>query len=207
MVRRNISPRRRVSLPDLRSREELVAVQIAALGKHRRIARSGQRGLAAFPLSDFLREEIGAPDLDQLQMTPNRVLDVSSQYIRLGMYGHALNVLSRRYPPVIADQSEPQPAGHPLVGLFRGYCSRIGTIGLQRRIETIHRIYFPSTAEGAQKQRHGPVFATPPRRFLLGNLYFSHAETDSALGEWAEARKSGPCFLCSMRTSPWPFST
>ena len=27
--------------------------------------------------------------------------------------------------------------------------------------------------------------------FLLGNLYFSHAETDSALGEWAEARKSG----------------
>ena len=76
--------------------------------------------------------------------------NIASQYIRLGMYAQALNVLSRRYPPVIADQSEPgsvSPQDNPLVVYFRGYCreklGQSGTEDYNARIETIHRIHFP----------------------------------------------------------------
>ncbi len=133
-------------------------------------------------------------------MTTNRVLNIASQYIRLGMYGQALNVLSRRYPPVVADQSEPgsvSPQDNPLVAYFRGYCrEKLGQSGTEdynaaSRLSTAY--IFPSTAEELTvlkaASRTNPADATA--HFLLGNLYFSHAETDSALGEWAEARKSG----------------
>ena len=184
---------------DLRAREELVAVK-QALGKHDESSALAKASLADFPLSDFLREEISASDLNQLSNDYNRVLNIASQYIRLGMYGQALDVLSRRYPPVIADQSEPgsvRPQDNPLVAYFRGYCrEKLGQSGTEdykaaSRLSTAY--IFPSTAEELTvlkaASRTNPADATA--HFLLGNLFFSHAETDSALGEWAEARKSG----------------
>ena len=50
---------------DLRAREELVAVK-RALGKHDESFALAKASLADFPLSDFLREEISASDLNQL---------------------------------------------------------------------------------------------------------------------------------------------
>ena len=199
-VRRNISRRRRaLTSGDLRAREELVAVK-RALGKHDESSALAKAGLADFPLSDFLREETSASDLDQLSNDYNRVLNIASQYIRMGMYAQALNVLSRRYSPVIADQSEPgsvSPQDNPLVVYFRGYCrEKLGQSGTEdykaaSRLSTAY--IFPSTPEELTvlkaASRSNPADATA--HFLLGNLYFSHAETDSALGEWAEARKSG----------------
>jgi len=184
---------------DLRAREELVAVK-RSLGKHDESFALAKASLADFPLSDFLREETSASDLNQLSNDYNRVLNIASQYIRLGMYGQALNVLSRRYPPVIADQSEPgsvSPQDNPLVAYFRGFCrEKLGQSGTEdyKAASKLSTAYiFPSTAEELTvlKAASRTNSADATAHFLLGNLYFSHAETDSALGEWAEARKSG----------------
>ena len=69
-------------------------------------------------MSDFLKEETGAPDLPHLAADPYRVLRVAHEYIDLGLYRKALTVLERTYPQVPLDQSEPGsvlPQDHPLV--------------------------------------------------------------------------------------------
>ncbi len=183
---------------DLRVREELVALK-RALGKHDEALALAKAGLADFPLSDFLKEEIGAPDLQQLSNDANRVLNIASQYIRLGMYQRALNVVSRKYPPVVPDQSEPgsvAPRDNPLVAYFRGYCQeKLGESGTDdyKTASTLSTAYiFSNTPEELTvlkaALRTNPADATA--HYLLGNLYFSHAETDFALSEWAQARKS-----------------
>ncbi|HSS97233.1 MAG TPA: DUF5107 domain-containing protein, partial [Terriglobales bacterium] len=109
---------------DLRVREELVAVKRSA-GKTSEAQALAKESLERFPLSNFLQEELGHPELNQLANDANRVLNIASQYIRLGMYQRALDVLSRKYPPLVADQSEPGsliPQQNPLVAYFRGYC-------------------------------------------------------------------------------------
>jgi len=72
---------------DLRAAEEFEAVS-RALGKTADTDRVAKEQLARFPLSDFLREELGAPDLAHLAADPYRVLNVASEYARLGLYGH-----------------------------------------------------------------------------------------------------------------------
>ena len=185
--------------PDLRVREELVAVK-RALGKHDESLAIAKASLADFPLSNFLKEETGTPDLNQLSNDANRVLNIASQYVRLGMYQRALDVLSRKYPPAVPDQSEPgsvTPGETPLVVYFRGYCrEKLGKSGAEdyRAASALSTAYvFPSTAEELAVLKAAleanPADATA--HFLLGNLYFSHAQTDPALGEWAQARKTG----------------
>jgi len=109
---------------DLRAAEELAAV-LHALGRTADGEKLTRERLARFPLSDFLREELGKPNLVHLAADPYRVLNLASEYARLGLYRRAVEVLSREYPPPKADQSEPgavAPQNHPLVVYFRGYC-------------------------------------------------------------------------------------
>src|SRR5256884_3058529 len=110
--------------------------------------------LARFPLSDFLREELGKPNLAHLAADPYRVLNLASEYARLGLYRRAVEVLSREYPPPKADQSEPgavAPENHPLVVYFRGYCrEKLGESGANdylqaSRLSTAY--IFPNTVE------------------------------------------------------------
>lgn len=183
---------------DPRVPEELAAVERTA-GKTSEAQELAKGSMVRFPLSNFLKEEIGRPDLQQLANDPYRVLNVASEYVRLGMYQRALDVLSRKYPAPVPDESEPgsvSPEENPLVVYSRGYCrERLGKSGAEdyaaaSRLSTAY--IFPSTAEELTvlkaALRANPADATA--HFLLGNLYFSHGVTDSALGEWAEARKS-----------------
>jgi tetratricopeptide (TPR) repeat protein len=97
---------------DVRSLEELVAVTSAA-GIAQKVKSLAQQGIIRFPLSSFLREELGSPDLKLLANDSTRVLNLAAQYMRLGLYQRALEVLSRNYAPAQADQSEP---GEPSPG-------------------------------------------------------------------------------------------
>src|ERR1700722_3300727 len=102
---------------DLRTLEELVAVKNSA-GEPQEAQVLARDGLARFPLSSFLKDELGNPDLAHLADDSNRVLNIAAQYMRLGLYQKALTVLSRQYPPVVKDQSEPgavAPPNHPMV--------------------------------------------------------------------------------------------
>ncbi|HZS95801.1 MAG TPA: DUF5107 domain-containing protein [Terriglobales bacterium] len=184
---------------DERLLEELVAVKGATGTVEAR--KLAHEGLSRFPLSYLLQNEAGSPNLVQLANDPNRVLNLSAQYIRLGLYAKALAVLDRDYPLPAPDQSEPgtvAPQKHPMVAYFRGYChQRLGQsaeadYSAASKLSTA--FIFPNTAEefavlGAALQAH-PTDATA--HYLLGTFYFSRGATDPALQEWADAHKYGP---------------
>ena len=183
---------------DVRSLEELVAVT-SAVGDSQKAKALAERGILHFPLSLFLREELGNPDLSLLANDSTRVLNLAAQYMRLGLYQRALVVLSRDYPPPQADQSEPSelpPGKHPMIAYFRGYCrERLGQPGADdyRLASQLSTSYvFPSTAEELIALRSA-VRANPEdtsAHYLLGTLYFSRGLTERALAEWSHAREA-----------------
>ena len=185
---------------DARVYEELVAIKRAA-GHSQEARAMAQEALARFPLSYLLREEIGNQNIGQLANDSDRVLNVASEYMRLGLYQQALDVLSRPYPQAVADQSEPgalAPQHHPMVAYFRGYCqNKIGRSGAEdyaaaAQLSTAY--VFPSTAEEFAVLR-AALQASPSdatAHYFLGTFYFARGLTDPALSEWAEAHKLRP---------------
>jgi tetratricopeptide (TPR) repeat protein len=197
---RHFSEAVRTAPEDPRAYEELVIMKNAA-GKTAEAQALAKDGLARFPLSDSLREEIGNPNLNHLADDAARVLNLAAQYIRLGLYQKSLDVLSRKYPPAGPGQSEPgmpHPADDPMIAYFRGYCREgLGGSGVEdyKTASGLSTAYvFPSTAEEFSVLR-AALRANPSdasAHYLLGTFYFSRGLTDSALTEWSEARRYGP---------------
>lgn len=188
----------RASAPDdPRITEELVA-GLQAQGKPQEAKQLAQQALLRAPQDYFLLEELGKPDLQHLAADSERVLNVASEYMRLGLYGRAIDVLSREYPAVPADQSEPgtlPPQKHPMVAYFRGYCrQKLGQSGLAdftlaSKLSTAY--VFPSRAEGLEVLT-AALEANPQdanANYLLGTLFFSRGLTDQAINRWEQARK------------------
>jgi hypothetical protein len=131
----------------------LVAIKAAA-GKVEEAKTLARQGLVRFPLSYLLSEELGEPNLKQLDNDTIRVLNLAAAYMRLGLYQRALTVLSRNYPSPQSDQIELgslSPGKHPMIAYFRGYCrERLGQSG-SADYETASKLstsyVFPSSAE------------------------------------------------------------
>ena len=185
---------------DLRAAEEKIAVMRAS-GDGELAAGQSKKLLTIYPSSALLREEAGVPDVGHLAADPYRVLRLASQYASLGLYRKAVEILSRKYPEVGPDQSEPGmtlPQNNPLVVYFRGYCrENMGESGAEdyaeaSRLSTLY--VFPSTVydrlalEAALRFNAKDATA----HYLLGNWYFARAETREALRHWAEARERNP---------------
>ena len=190
----------RVAPDDARATEELVAVKIAS-GKVEEGKTLARQGIARFPLSYLLSEELAEPNTKQLANDTTRVLNLATQYMRLGLYQRALTVLSRDYPSPQPDQTEPgalSPANHPMIAYFRGYCrerfgqSPASDYKIASKLSTSY--VFPNTAE--ELTVLSSVVHTNPQdataQYLLGTLDFSRGLTDRALEEWSLARKSNP---------------
>lgn len=185
---------------DLRSAEELAAI-LQKEGQKERSQTLAQQWLARFPQSYFLLEQVGRPDLRHLADDAERVLNVASEYMRLGMYAEALEVLSRDYPAAVADESEPgmlPPAKHPMVAYYRGYCQqKLGKAGSEdfSTAATLSTNYvFPSRAEDLEVLTAALSANSQGANahYLLGTLYFSKGMTDEALAEWELARTFNP---------------
>src|SRR6266849_2182912 len=185
---------------DVRTAEELAAVR-QALGKSEAARSLAQEWLARFPQSYFLREQLATPNLNHLANDADRVLNVAAQYLRLGMYQPALEVLSREYPAVVPDESEPgvlPPQRHPLVAYFRAYClEKLGrpASAVYEGASKLSTAYvFPSRVEELDVLRAAlrDNVADGTAHYLLGTLYFSRGLTDEALAEWYAARKFAP---------------
>jgi tetratricopeptide (TPR) repeat protein len=185
---------------DLRAAEELVAV-LSALRKTGEAETLAKERLARFPLSDFLREELGSPNLAHLSGDPYRVLNIAYEYARLGLYRRAVSVLSREYPPAKADQSEPGsvlPQNHPLVVYFRGYCrERLGEDAQNdymqaSRLSTLY--IFPNRIEDLRALRAAIRINAKDAsaHYLLGTWHFARGQTDAALSEWKRAQELNP---------------
>ncbi|OLB40132.1 MAG: hypothetical protein AUH11_02470 [Acidobacteria bacterium 13_2_20CM_57_17] len=185
---------------DLRAGEELVAVS-RAMGSRVDGEKMARQRLARFPLSDFLQEEFGKPNILHLAADPYRVLNTASEYARLGLYRRAVEVLSREYPSPDADQSEPGvvvPQKNPMVVYFRGYCrEKLGESGADDYLEASRLStanIFPSTIEDQQSLkaaiRANEKDATA--HYLLGTWYFAREKTEAAISEWQQARELNP---------------
>lgn len=182
---------------DLRAAEELVAVQYAE-GKQEQARALAQEWLMRFPVSDFLQNELGHSHLQHLGNDDNRLLRIAAEYIRLGLYQPALDVLTQDYPEPLPDQSEPgapAAARDPRIFYFRAYCrEKLGRgsaadYAIASGLPTAY--VFPSNAAELMVLQRAAE-ANPQdanAHYLLGTLYFSRGLTDQALTEWQRARQ------------------
>ncbi|MBS1822323.1 MAG: DUF5107 domain-containing protein [Acidobacteria bacterium] len=185
---------------DFRTSEQLEAVT-RALGDKAEADRLTQLGLNNMPLSDFLKEEAGAPDLPHLAADPYRVLRVAAEYMNLGLYGQAIKVLGRSYPQVPADRSEPGsvlPQQHPLVHYYLAFCEqKLGKnqgAELQAAARLSTSLVFPSSAmdrivlESALAANGSDAAA----QYLLGTYFFSKGLYDAGIEHWTAAKRLSP---------------
>jgi tetratricopeptide (TPR) repeat protein len=185
---------------DPRAAEELSAV-LEAQGQKEEAQSLANEWLARSPQRYFLLEQIGKPDLQHLADDAERVLNVASEYMRLGMYSRAFKVLSRNYPPAVPDETEPgmlAPGRHPMVAYYRAYCrERLGQPSSADFNAAAHlstNYVFPNRPEDLE------VLQTAARlnsqdataHYLLGTLYFSRGLSSEALSEWEQARMLNP---------------
>jgi tetratricopeptide (TPR) repeat protein len=132
---------------------------------------------------------------------PDRVLSLALEYMRLGLYDDAVELLERPFPVAEAPETEPgsvSPQGHPLVAYYRGYCrQRSGGSGLadfEAASALSPRYVFPSRAEtvavleAALASNPGDVTA----RFLLGSAHLASGRVDDAVGAWQKVRRLDP---------------
>jgi Flp pilus assembly protein TadD len=185
---------------DVRSAEELVAVE-HALGQNDAANTLGKQWLARYPTSYFLREELGDPDVAHLAADSERVLNIANEYIGLGLYEKALGVLSRTYPQVPADQSEPAnalPQDNPVVLYYRAYCKqklgRSTTDDYAAAAKASTKYIFPSGAT-SYKVLQAALAANPNdanANYLLGTLEFSVGMTDAGVEKWKHAQQLHP---------------
>ena len=197
---RHLNDATRAAPDDARAFEELVAIEKAA-GKTREGNALAQQGIALFPLSYLLREELGNPDLKQLGNDATRVLNLATEYLRLGLYQRALTVLSRTYslsPPDQMELAALPPGKNPMVAYFRGYCrerlGQLGSVDYKSASELPTTYVFPNTAEELNvltaAVRANPEDATG--HYLIGTLYFSRGLTEAAIEQWSRARQLNP---------------
>jgi tetratricopeptide (TPR) repeat protein len=185
---------------DIRSQEQLEAVT-RALGDTVGADRIARYALEMDPLSDFLKEETGAPDLPHLAADPYRVLRVANEYIDMGLYQKALTVLERIYPQVPLDQSEPGsvlPQDHPMVLYYVAYCKANLHLDDPRNWQRAQRLspslVFPSSTMD-EIVLNAALGANPndgTAQYLLGTLLFSKGLHDSAMGHWTQAKRLLP---------------
>jgi tetratricopeptide (TPR) repeat protein len=185
---------------DIRSHEELEAV-VRAQGDTALADQLAHTGLVLDPMGDFLKEEMGVPNLPHLAADPYRVLRVATEYMELGLYAKALAVLGRTYPTVPGNQSEPGsvlPQQHPMVHYYAAYCdAKLGRAAgpeWQAAKQLSSSYVFPSSTmdrvvlEAAIEADKDDATA----HYLLGTLLFSKGLYGAGMNEWAEAKRLAP---------------
>jgi tetratricopeptide (TPR) repeat protein len=185
---------------DTRSQEQLEAIA-RAQGDTLLADQLAHAGLALDPMSDFLKEEIGAPNLPHLAADPYRVLRVATEYMELGLYAKVLVVLGRTYPAVPADQSEPGsvlPQQHPMVHYYAAYCDaklgRTAALEWEAAKQLSSRYVFPSSRMDRVVLETAVAADRDDARahYLLGTLLFSRGLYDGGMEQWAEAKRLAP---------------
>ena len=159
------------------------------------------------PTSSFLRYEamrLGQSDpslLAHLAADPERILEIATEYMRFGLYGDALDALSRQYPSGPAVVGEPgvlHPNSYPLIAYYRGFCryalGQDGHADFSAASSMPTNYVFPNRPESFAVL-HSALEIDPndaTAHFLLGSLYLSGAMTGPALQGWETARRTKP---------------
>jgi tetratricopeptide (TPR) repeat protein len=185
----------------------LGVVEVALLRRTGRLAEARERvryWRRLDPARSALRYEahrLGAPDpalWTHLAGDAQRVLDVAIEYMALGAWDDALDLLDRRYPTgagVYSEPGAPAPQDDPEVAYYRGYAREkaggSGAADFAAGSKMSTRYVFPSRAESFPVF-HAALQANPAdatARYLLGSLYLSGGMAEAAQKEWEEARR------------------
>jgi tetratricopeptide (TPR) repeat protein len=159
------------------------------------------------PTSSLLRHELtllGEPDPDlwpHLGADANRVLDLVDQYLSIGAYADAMDLLDRQYPgvePPMREVGALLPRESPLVAYYRGYvrAKAGGNPGADyRAARSLSTTYvFPSRRSSFSVLR--AALQTNPddagARYLLGSLYLASGLIEPAVEAWQRARGARP---------------
>ena len=158
------------------------------------------------PTSSLLRHEaakLGSEDpglFRHLAGDPERILEIAVEYMGLGLWDDALELLSRSWPEdgVLAEVGTPPPRTYSLLAYYRGYCrektggSGRGDFAAAAALPTTY--VFPNRPESLPVLRR--ALAVDPSdagaHFLLGSLLLSGGQVDGALEQWQEARRLNP---------------
>jgi tetratricopeptide (TPR) repeat protein len=141
------------------------------------------------------------PPAEPATSDAERVLIAAADYMRLGLWRSALQLLSHDYAQVPEEGREPgvpAPKDHPLIAYYRAYCRE----KLGERPEADYtaaaamptRYVFPSGAqtqailERTVETRSGDASA----HYLLGNLRLQSGLVDEAVAEWRTAQLLNP---------------
>jgi tetratricopeptide (TPR) repeat protein len=182
-------------------------VEVALLRRAGRLAEARERvrhWRRLDPASSALRYEaqrLGSPDpalWTHLAGDAQRVLNLATEYMALGAWDDALDLLDRRYPTgagVYSEPGAPAPQDDPEVAYYRGYCRQkqggSGAADFAAASKMSTRYVFPSRAESFPVFRAAleanPADATA--RYLLGSLYLSGGMAEAAQREWDQARR------------------
>jgi tetratricopeptide (TPR) repeat protein len=139
--------------------------------------------------------------LAHLAGDPQRILEVAVNYMNLGLYADALDVLSRTYPTaadVVSEPGMPSADSYPLIAYYRGYCryklNQDGRADFEAASRMPTTYVFPNRAESFAVLHRAlevnPQDATA--HFLLGSLFLSSDEPQQAMEQWELARQINP---------------
>jgi tetratricopeptide (TPR) repeat protein len=185
---------------DIRIREQLETIT-RAIGETTRADELARAGLAVDPMSDFLKEETGGPDFHHLAADPYRVLRVAAEYMSLGLYKKALTALTRAYPEVAPDESEPGsvlPQNHPLVRYYAAYCKSKLKNAKESDWKAASALsssfVFPSSTTDRTVLESAVTFdpGDATAHYLLGTLLFSKGLYDQGVTQWIAAKRANP---------------
>ncbi len=185
------------------------ALEVILLRRSGQVAAARERlshWLSIDPTSGTLRNEavkLGGDDAGlwrHLAGEPQRILDVAIDYLQLGAFDDADQVLSRAYPAdgVVGEPGALRPESHPELAYYRAYCRE--TRGQDARAEYEAASKLPTAYVFPNRAESLPIFqravAVNPRdataHFLLGSLYLSGGLAERALAEWDEALRLDP---------------
>ncbi len=162
------------------------------------------------PTSSFLRaEEVRLGGTDEalwahLAADPERILGIAVDYMGLGLYADAIDLLARRYPAgpdVVSEPGIRRPDTYPLIAYYRGYCRNAmdprgqeGAADFAGASRMPATYVFPNRPESIavlqQAVAANPKDATA--HFLLGSLYLSGGMAEAAMKAWEAARAIDP---------------
>jgi len=184
-------------------------LEVALLRRMGQVTKANQRldyWQEIDPPNSFFRNEgilQGAQDealWHHLAGDPERILGLAVEYMAMGFYDDAIQLLTRVYPssPVLSEPGTPLPKDYPLISYYRGYCrEKLGLAG-GPDFETASgqpTLYvFPNRPETIwvlqSALKHDPDDATA--HLLLGSLHLSGGKVEKAMQEWRTARRLNP---------------
>src|SRR5579872_2610456 len=182
------------------------ALEIAILRRQGNLTAASNllsRWRSISPTDLFLRYEgtlLNVPDstlLSDLGADPERVLNLTDDYMRLGFSNDALTLLGITFPDVPANQREPgslTPQNHPLIAYYRGYCRRQTGASPSTDYQAasgMNLTYIFPNRDSSFTVLRDAVSTNPAdasAHYLLGLLYLSRRQIDNAISEWEKAR-------------------